>query len=116
NFADIGVKLTLLTDDRFERVDLENINDIDLLLTGWIGDTGDPDNFFRPLLSCESDRVGLNVSMWCNDDFDFLLDLALETQEPRYRLNLYRQAQNILNQEFPVIPLAHGVQFRVHNK
>ncbi|MDW2083947.1 ABC transporter substrate-binding protein, partial [Vibrio sp. 1640] len=74
NFADIGIKLTLLTDDRFERVDLENINDIDLLLTGWIGDTGDPDNFFRPLLSCESDRVGLNVSMWCNDDFDFLLD------------------------------------------
>ncbi|EIZ0686663.1 peptide ABC transporter substrate-binding protein SapA [Vibrio parahaemolyticus] len=116
NFADIGIKLTLLTDDRFERVDLENINDIDLLLTGWIGDTGDPDNFFRPLLSCESDRVGLNVSMWCNDDFDFLLDLALETQEQRYRLNLYRQAQNILNEEFPVIPLAHGVQFRVHDK
>ncbi len=116
NFADIGVKLTLMTDDRFERVDLERINNLDLLLTGWIGDTGDPDNFFRPLLSCESNRVGLNVSMWCNDDFDFLLDLAIETQEPRYRLNLYRQAQNILNEQFPVIPLAHGVQFRVHDK
>lgn len=116
NFADIGVRLRLLTDDRFERVDLDNIDNLDLLLTGWIGDTGDPDNFFRPLLSCESDRVGLNVSMWCNDDFNFLLDLALETQEQRYRLNLYRQAQNILNEEFPVIPLAHGVQFRVHDK
>ncbi|EDP60307.1 ABC transporter substrate-binding protein [Vibrio sp. AND4] len=116
NFADIGVELHLLTDDRFERTQLENIHDIDLLLTGWIGDTGDPDNFFRPLLSCESDRVGLNVSMWCNNDFDFLLDLALETQQQRYRLNLYRQAQNILNEEFPVIPLAHGVQFRVHDK
>ncbi|WP_264901993.1 ABC transporter substrate-binding protein [Vibrio sp. STUT-A11] len=116
NFADIGVDLTLLTDDRFERVDLDNLDNLDLLLTGWIGDTGDPDNFFRPLLSCESERVGLNVSMWCNDDFDFLLDLAIETQEPRYRLNLYRQAQNILNEQFPVIPLAHGVQFRVHDK
>ncbi|MGR5458034.1 ABC transporter substrate-binding protein [Vibrio sp. PNB22_1_1] len=116
NFADIGVQLQILTDDRFERIQLESINDADLLLTGWIGDTGDPDNFFRPLLSCESERIGLNVSMWCNEDFDFLLDLALETQEPRYRLNLYRQAQNILNEEFPVIPLAHGVQFRVHNK
>ncbi|MEF1310421.1 ABC transporter substrate-binding protein SapA [Vibrio mytili] len=116
NFADIGIDLTILTDDRFERVDLDSINNVDLLLTGWIGDTGDPDNFFRPLLSCESDRVGLNVAMWCNDDFDFLLDLALETQEIRYRLNLYRQVQNILNEEYPVIPLAHGVQFRVHNK
>lgn len=116
SFADIGVKLEILTNDRFDRTQLDSINSIDLLLTGWIGDTGDPDNFFRPLLSCESERVGLNVSMWCNEDFDFLLDLALETQEPRYRLNLYRQAQNILNEEFPVIPLAHGVQFRVHNK
>ncbi len=116
NFADIGVDLTLVTEDRVDRTDLESLDSMDLLLTGWIGDTGEPDNFLRPLLSCESDRVGLNVSMWCNDDFDFLLDLALETQEPRYRLNLYRQAQNILNEQFPVIPLAHGVQFRVHHK
>ncbi|MDF2152446.1 ABC transporter substrate-binding protein SapA [Vibrio sp. CAU 1672] len=116
NFADIGIQLNLFTDDRFERTQLENIADVDLLLTGWIGTTGDPDNFLRPLLSCESKKVGLNVAMWCNDDFDFLLDLALETQQPRYRLNLYHQAQNILNEEFPVIPLAHGVQFRAHDK
>lgn len=116
NFADIGIKLNLLTDDRFNRTELTNISDFDLLLTGWIGDTGDPDNFLRPLLSCGSERAGLNVSMWCNSDFDFLLDLALETNEQRYRFNLYKQAQNILNEEFPVIPLAHGVQFQVHDK
>ncbi|GEM76993.1 ABC transporter substrate-binding protein [Vibrio sagamiensis] len=116
NFEDIGVDLVLLTDDRFERSQLDAIYNVDLILTGWIGNTGDPDNFFRSLLSCESERVGLNVSMWCNRDFDFLLDLALETQKPRYRLNLYHQAQNILNEEFPVIPLAHGVQFRVNDK
>ncbi|MEF1307934.1 ABC transporter substrate-binding protein, partial [Vibrio owensii] len=34
NFADIGVDLRLLTDDRFERTQLETINDVDLLLTG----------------------------------------------------------------------------------
>jgi cationic peptide transport system substrate-binding protein len=53
--------------------------------------------------------------MWCNPDFDFLLDLALEVDKPRYRTNLYKQAQNILNDEFPVIPLAHGMQFQVHH-
>ena len=54
--------------------------------------------------------------MWCNSDFDFLLDLALEINQQRHRVNLYHQAQNILNEEFPVIPLAHGVQFRVHDR
>ncbi|MFH4663876.1 ABC transporter substrate-binding protein SapA [Vibrio cidicii] len=115
NLADIGIQLDLLYEERFERV-LPDETLADLILTGWVADTGDPDNFLRPLLSCNSELAGINVAMWCNSDFDFLLDLALETEKNRYRLNLYRQAQNILNEEFPVIPLAHGVQFRAHDK
>ncbi|CAH8214663.1 peptide ABC transporter substrate-binding protein SapA [Vibrio aestuarianus] len=115
NFADIGIKLNLLTEDRLNRSDMVQNENVDLFLTGWIGDTGDPDNFLRPLLSCNSNRAGLNVAMWCNNDFDFLLDLALEVDKTRYRLNLYKQAQNILNEEFPVIPLAHGMQFKAYN-
>ncbi len=112
NFANIGITLNLLTDDRFDRSNVANNQHVDLYLTGWIANTGDPDNFLRPLLSCDSKKVGLNVSSWCNADFDFLLDLALEVDKPRYRLNLYKQAQNILNEEFPVIPLSHGMQFQ----
>ncbi|WP_117234568.1 ABC transporter substrate-binding protein SapA [Vibrio maerlii] len=115
NFAQVGIKLNIITEDRYRRSEADRSSDIDLVLTGWIGDTGDPDNFLRPLLSCESERAGINVSLWCNPDFDFLLDLAKETNKKRYRLNLYRQAQNLLNEEFPVIPLAHGVQFQVNS-
>ncbi len=115
NFADVGITLNLLTDDRFDRTNLDNNSNIDLYLTGWIASTSDPDNFLRPLLSCGSKRVGLNVSSWCNPDFDFLLDLALEVDKPRYRLNLYKQAQNMLNEEFPVIPLNHGMQLQAHD-
>lgn len=113
NLADVGVTLNLMTDDRFNRADLDE--KVDLYLTGWIANTGDPDSFFRPLLSCDSKRVGLNVSSWCNPDFDFLLDLALEVDKKRYRLNLYKQAQNILNEEFPVIPLNHGMQLQAQH-
>lgn len=115
NFADVGIKLNLLTNDRYSRGDVDSNANIDLYLTGWIANTGDPDNFLRPLLSCDSDRVGLNVSSWCNPDFDFLLDLALEVDKLRYRKNLYKQAQNILNEEFPVIPLNHGMQLQAHD-
>ncbi|MCY9873571.1 ABC transporter substrate-binding protein [Vibrio barjaei] len=115
NLADVGITLNLLTDDRVDRQELSNIESVDLLLTGWVGNTGDPDNYLRPLLSCTSKREGLNLSMWCNDDFDFLLDLALEVSQPRYRLNLYRQAQNILNEEVPVLPIAHGQKYQAHS-
>ncbi|MBF9000740.1 peptide ABC transporter substrate-binding protein SapA [Vibrio sp. NFV-1] len=116
NLADIGIKLTLIPEDRLNRTEIADKENIDLFLTGWEGTTSDPDSFLRPLLSCDAKRAGLNYSMWCNSDFDFLLDLALEVNRPRYRLNLYKQAQNILNQEFPVIPLAHGMQFNAYNK
>ncbi|NAX42367.1 MULTISPECIES: ABC transporter substrate-binding protein SapA [unclassified Vibrio] len=116
NLADIGITLHIITQDRLDRSNLIQHANADLILTGWNGDTADPDNFLRPLLSCNSERSGLNTSMWCNSDFDFLLDLALEVDKPRYRLNLYKQAQNILNEEFPVIPLAHGMQFKAYNK
>ncbi len=36
----------------------------------------------------------------------------MEINQQRHRVNLYRQAQNI-SMAVPVIPLAHGVQFRV---
>ena len=116
SFADIGVKLELYTSDRFDRTELDAITNIDLLLTGWSASTGDPDNFLRPLLSCGAEQAGLNVSMWCNPDFDFLLDLARETNNSRYRINLYKQAQNIMNEEVPIIPLAHGAQFQAYHE
>ncbi|MDN3682485.1 ABC transporter substrate-binding protein SapA [Vibrio tapetis subsp. quintayensis] len=116
SFADIGVSLNLFTDDRFARSELSTLGNVDMVLTGWNANTGDPDNFLRPLLSCSAERAGLNVSMWCNSDFDFLLDLSRETNQPRYRNNLYRQAQNLLNEEMPVIPLAHGVQYQANHK
>lgn len=114
NFAEIGITLDLYTSDRFNRTDLSEHTDIDLILTGWNASTGDPDNFLRPLLSCNAEKSGLNVSMWCEQDFDFLLDLAKETNHERYRLNLYKQAQNIMNEKVPVIPLAHGAQFQAY--
>ncbi|OLQ88112.1 ABC transporter substrate-binding protein [Vibrio panuliri] len=115
NMADIGITLNILTDDRFSGVANDSNQQVDLYLTGWIADTGDPDNFLRPLLSCDSEKAGPNISRWCNPDFDFLLDLALEVETPRYRINLYKQAQNIVNSEFPVIPLNHGMQFQAHD-
>ena len=113
DFSKIGVNLTLITSDLLSRNELEN-NDIDLVLTGWNANSSDPDSMLRPLLSCNAKQAGFGVANWCNEEFDLLLDLAKETKQPRYRVNLYRQIQNLLSEELPIIPLAHGVKYQAN--
>lgn len=112
NLADIGITVHLITDEHFHRSTAISHRDIDLFLTGWRASTDDPDHFFRPLLSCAVERSELDTALWCHHNFDFLLDLAREVERPHYRLNLYKQAQALLNDKFPVIPLSHGMNFQ----
>ena len=83
-----------------------------MVLTGWIADNGDPDNFLRPLLSCNAKFTGWNMSNWCNRYFDRFLDAAISTSDIAERKTDYFKAQQILRDRLPVIPLAHGVYFQ----
>lgn len=111
----IGLDVQLRIDSRPGIV--KNINDEqqDLILTGWIPDTNDPNNFFKPLLTCSAIKHGLNYANWCNPEFDALIDQTILSTSPLQRLNFFHQAQNILRNEVPIIPLAHGVQFEAYN-
>jgi cationic peptide transport system substrate-binding protein len=115
NFKTIGVTLHLISQEHVDRVKPSDRSDIDLFLTGWSGRTADPDNYLRPLLSCEARDQGINLTQWCNPQFDALLDTALETQEPNERVELYQQAQRIMTADMPIIPLTHGMQFKAYN-
>ncbi len=116
NLKAIGIQVTMSHQDKLDRISMGEATSFDLILAGWIADNGDPDNFLRPLLSCDAKQVGLNIANWCNLDFDNLLELALRTSKLDQRLNYYHRAQNILDQQVPLIPLAHGVHFQVHHK
>ncbi|PQJ84813.1 ABC transporter substrate-binding protein SapA [Aliivibrio sifiae] len=113
DFSKIGINLTLITSDLLSRNELI-AHDIDLVLTGWNANSSDPDSMLRPLLSCNAKQAGFGVANWCNEEFDLLLDLAKETNQPRYRINIYRQLQNLLNEELPIIPLAHGIKYQAN--
>lgn len=85
----------------------------DSLLSGWIADTADPDNFFRQLLSCSAVERGNNYSHWCSPAFDQLLDDAVTSTQLAFRLRNYYYAQTLLNEELPLIPLAHALRTQV---
>lgn len=112
--ADIGISLTLAYEEHLREFSTLDSN-IDIYLTGISGQSADPDRFLRPALACRTNSQVENLTHWCNDDFDSLLDLALITDQQRFRANLYKQAQNLINQQAPVIPIAHGTQFKAYN-
>ena len=116
NLKAIGINVIIYHQDNVGRLGVNNMNKYDMMLAGWIADNGDPDNFLRPLLSCNAKHAGLNVANWCDVQFDNLLELALRTNKTQQRVNYYQHAQNILDQQVPIIPLAHGVHFQAHNK
>ena len=78
------------------------------VLLGWTSDNGDPDNLLTPLLGC--DAVGIsNRAAWCNPRFDAILNQARTSVDRSERARLYGEAQRILADEMPVVPIAHAV-------
>ncbi len=107
----IGVKTKLLTYEWAEYRKRSKTGEQAVMMFGWSGDNGDPDNFFVPLLGCEAVKGGGNVARWCNKSFEDLIIKAAQTPKQADRAKLYEQAQVIFKEEAPWITVAHSVRF-----
>ncbi|HEY3566115.1 MAG TPA: ABC transporter substrate-binding protein [Casimicrobiaceae bacterium] len=107
----IGVKTKLVTYEWAEYRKRSKTGEQAVMMFGWSGDNGDPDNFFVPLLGCEAVKGGGNVARWCNRPFEDLVIEAAQTPNQGERAKLYEQAQVIVHDEAPWIPIAHSVRF-----
>lgn len=81
-------------------------------LLGWSADHPDPDNFFSTLLSCSSAITGSNRTYWCNREFDQLIQRALQTNNINKRKTFYSKALKLINEEVPLIPIAHSKRYQ----
>ncbi len=115
NLANVGVDTKIVS---YEWGDyLKRSKDIErkgLVLFGWTGDNGDPDNFFGRLLTCDTVR-GSNRAHWCHEEFDALIREAQTETNSEKRLALYHKAQEIFAQEMPWVPIAHAKDYVVLN-
>ena len=83
-----------------------------MTLSGWTGDSGDPDNFLYLLLGCVAGRPGgNNLARWCSQKYEELVIEAKLTTDRATREKLYRRAQAIFHVEAPWVPLAHSDVF-----
>ena len=94
--------------------------DYDMALFGWIDVTGNPDYTLKYLLSSKyyTNEITLNYSHWHNKLFDKKLQDARELpiHDVAGRIRLYNEAQKIVQEKVPVIPLFHTKIFVVHNR
>ena len=78
----------------------------DLYMLGWTGDNGDPDNFIYTLL--DKDTIpGNNRSFYVNEELHTILVEAQKEVDQDKRAELYKQAQVIIKEDAPWIPLVH---------
>jgi oligopeptide transport system substrate-binding protein len=73
----------------------------DIARAGWLGDYLDPSNFFDILRS----YAGNNNTNWKNPRYDELMNTIEATSDPARRNELFEEANRILAEEMPVLPL-----------
>lgn len=82
----------------------------DLALFGWIGDTGDPDNFLYVLFHSDNAAIGSanNIAFFRDPGVDRLLIEAQGAADEATRTGLYRAVQDRIAEEAPWVPIAHS--------
>lgn len=97
----LGIQVTLTNQDwNVYLASMTSLN-YDIARSGWIGDYYDPMNF----LECFLTDGGNNRTGWSNAEYDRLLAEALQERDDARRLELYQQAEAILLEEAPIIPV-----------
>jgi oligopeptide transport system substrate-binding protein len=71
-----------------------------LFLMGWVPDYPDPDTYLRVPIRHQTE--------WHHPEYDQLVDRALEVTDQAERMRLYSQADRILVQEAPIVPLYYS--------
>lgn len=106
NFADIGVKAEIVTFEWATYIEKALNGEADTFLLGWTGMNGDADNFIHNLW--HGDNIGsTNSTQYNNPELNTILDKARTITDQQERNELYEQAQIIMHDDPPVIPLVH---------
>ena len=97
----LGIEITLHNMENKTVLESRRVGAFEMLRSVWIADYGDPASFLDVFRS----DSGNNYTGWANADFDRLLFEADRTVDPADRFDLLRQAEGLLLQDAPIIPL-----------
>ncbi|MCI1695456.1 ABC transporter substrate-binding protein [Aneurinibacillus aneurinilyticus] len=110
DFAKIGVKTKLVSMEWGTYLKKTKNGEHTMALLGWTGDNGDPDNFLYVLLDKDNAKppAAQNISLYKNEKVHELLIKAQTTPDQKVREDLYKQAQEIILNDAPMVPFVHS--------
>ncbi|MCM3612551.1 ABC transporter substrate-binding protein [Planococcus sp. MERTA32b] len=107
DLAEVGITAEIVSYEWATYLEKAANGEADAFLLGWTGDNGDADNFLYVLL--DQDNIGSNnYTYYENQELhDILIEAQTEVDE-EVRNDLYMQAQEIIHEDAPWVPLAHS--------
>jgi peptide/nickel transport system substrate-binding protein len=111
NLRDVGIQVTLEPLEFGVFLQKTRDGDHPMALIGWTGDNGDPDNFMYTLLDRDSALKGQaqNITFWRDPKFHELMIAGQESIDEKTRGQIYREANALIHDQAPAIPLVHAV-------
>jgi len=97
----LGLDVTLENVEFQVKIDRESALEYDVSRAGWIGDYVDPMTFVDMFVT----DGGQNDTGWGNKEYDRLISVAKSTMDQEVRMKAMRDAETILMDEMPIIPI-----------
>ena len=97
----LGIEVELVNQDWKVYLSREMVGDFQVSRAGWIGDYEDPNTF----LDLMRPNRGNNKTGWENMEYDSIVAQANSTNDQIERYELLKEAERILIDEMPIIPL-----------
>ncbi len=98
---ELNINITLYNQEWKVYLDTESSMNYQISRAAWIGDYVDPNTFLEMFVSYS----GINRTGWSNPDYDRLIEMAAQEPNQDARYEYFQQAEQILNQEVPIIPI-----------
>lgn len=97
----LGIEIKLFNQEWKVYLDSMRTKNFQLGRQGWIGDYNDPNTFLDMLMTDN----GNNRSGWGSPVYDAIMEKAAKERDQVKRLALFQEAENIILEELPVIPI-----------
>ncbi|MBU7032462.1 MAG: ABC transporter substrate-binding protein [Theionarchaea archaeon] len=112
DLAAVGITAELFTEDWGTYLQDAEAGKAPMIMLGWTGDNGDPDNFLNVLYGQRVCTVGSagNYGFKKNQEIQDILDAALMTYDQAERARLYKQANALLVEQCSHVYIAHADQ------
>ncbi len=116
--AEAGIRAKLVTFEWGTYLKKTASGEHPMMILGWTGDNGDPDNFIYVLLDRDNAVKGKasNRAFYNNDVVHRLLIRAQQVTNQADRAKLYQQVQDIIHQDAPWAPFVHAARVAAYRK